>query len=321
MSPLTISITLVGYYLTATKPELNDSLLLTGVGICAHYFGFGLNDIVDRQIDQHSFSRQHSPLVAKTLPLWFAYIIVIIQVPLAIFLYNLTQPSVSGLFILIFSVIASIVYNLWSKTGLVPRFFAEVALAASIGALLLSASLVNHFPFNPISLTASIAVMLILLDLNSISSGLKDLANDLKAGASSFVISLGASINESGLIHLPRALITYTLIIHITVFITLILLGIILKSPISSWIAAGLSYFYSSMHLQLILKQASYANLQQSAPILGGYYLYFAFLAFMYPLVPLIIKAFIVTLGIFLISFPFRIMFRVAKKGYIFLNK
>lgn len=321
MAPLTISLTAAGYYLTAVEGKSDHLATIMAMGICAHYFGFGLNDIIDRNVDQHSPARQNSPLVHGAFPLWLAYTIVLMQIPLAFFLYTLTRPAPVGYIILACSVLASIVYNLWSKTGNVPRLLAEVSLAASIGTLTLTATLHDGNSISLINLVASFAVMFVLLDLNSISSGLKDLAADLKAGAASFVISLGASIDHSGIIHLPRRVTSYAIVIHFLAGATIILLGYFLKVQWFFWIIAGIAFFYSSMHLRLMLKQASYASLQRSSPILGGYYLYFAYLIMIFAELPFLFKVLIIIMGLVLISFPIRLMIKVARKGFILINK
>src|SRR5690606_1323219 len=107
---------------------------------------------------------------------------------LSLYIFMLAD-SRAGLGFLWLSIGLSLVYNLGSKWGPMPRFVVELALALSVGALCLAGGLSVAATFSQAGLVFTGTLTLVLLLLNSVPSGLKDLKTDYEFQARSFVIA------------------------------------------------------------------------------------------------------------------------------------
>ncbi len=84
------------------------------VGLGAHFFGFALNDIIDRRLDQTVPARSRSPLVAGRVSLRGAWGFVLVQIPLALGLYHFVLGADGpGLAILGVSIMLSLLQGDW----------------------------------------------------------------------------------------------------------------------------------------------------------------------------------------------------------------
>lgn len=55
-----------------------DLIALAGIGICAHFFGFVLNDLMDYSLDKESPYRQNSPLVSGEVTQLQAWVVMLV---------------------------------------------------------------------------------------------------------------------------------------------------------------------------------------------------------------------------------------------------
>lgn len=276
MLPLTAIVPVLGYWSSLQGlGNWVDILLLAGLGASAHIFGFGLNDIVDLSIDKNADYRKDSPLVSGKMSIGVAWIIVLFQLPLMFILYHVNgnhEMKITGDIILLVSILLSSVYNFFSKKGLVKRWMAELSLAASIGFLCLAGSYLYDFKISTASILFSSAFALVLLSINSLGSGLKDLKTDLQAGGKSFVIENGARMIGADQIFISSKLKVYGVMVQLLILIniffyhfTLHLLNLYSLIPFLFWLL-GLLY------LQHLLSQKTFTMLNKKGPLLYGYF-------------------------------------------------
>jgi len=317
MAPLTISVPIMGA-LTLGEPLPCVGLLgLGGLGLCAHLFGFGLNDIIDYPLDRTISKRQGHPLVTGKLTRLQAWAFTLLQVPLALGIYRfLLQGSNVGLGILCLSILLSAVYNLWSKWGSIPRLLPELALAVSIGLLSLSATLLSNGATSPRSLIFAFSLTLLLLLVNSGPSGLKDLKTDAAFGAKSFVLSTGSRMLDEDRMLVSRVLWLYSTVLQLMLLICMLVLIILFRPP---WLIAALVCIlgiYAALHLRMLLAIRSFTALRRSMPLLNGYYNYGALSLLVVRWMPIGLQLFYSLLILALLLIPWRLSFRIWRNRY-----
>ena len=288
MAPLTVSVPILGALTLGEPLTLTVLLGLGGLGLCAHLFGFALNDIIDHPLDRTIPGRQRHPLVAGRLSRLEAWVFACLQLPLALAIYSvLLRGSALGLALVFLAAVLSVVYNLWSKWGTIPRIAPELALAASIGLLTLSGALLSDLPIPPTSLLFAFSVALLLLLLNSGPSGLKDLKTDAAFGAKSFVLSTGSRMLDEDRMLVSRALWSYVIALQIGLLVCMVVL-IMLFRP-HWWISALICalWVYSGLHVRMLLAIRSFTVLRRSMPLLNGFYNYAALSLFVIMWMPI----------------------------------
>ena len=314
---LTISVPILGALMVSAVSDL-DLLLLAGLGVCAHIFGFLLNDFIDYDIDRLSTPGRTSPLIRQQFSRSQIGMMATGALPLALLIYFglLGAQSVPAVFALGGSVCLSIVYNLTSKTGRFPKLLSEIALATSIGLLCLCGVLafrssipahVWHFVFN---------LTLGLLLLNSVPNHLKDIKNDFVAGAKSFPIWMGAHINHAGHIMIPFGVKCYAVLLQFMIVGGY--LSYIWLYSFSIW-RLGVAFFLillGTAHLHAILNLSSVAHIRNARPLLSGYYHFAALLFAAWLSLPLPIQAALILITLRLVIVPVSIIFRVWQFPY-----
>jgi 4-hydroxybenzoate polyprenyltransferase len=292
LSPLTISVPILGSATRLEEIAPGEAILLGAMGLCAHFFGFILNDVVDYPIDRTVPNRQRSPLISGQVTHREAMVFAFCQPLLALVLYLLALNGTSmGLGFLALSVALSLAYNLWSKQGKLPRFLAELSLALSVGVLCLSGALVKTAEIAPTSLIFSISLALVLLLLNSVSSGLKDIKTDLEYGARSFVISAGSYMVDEDRIFISPATKRYSLVLQVLLLLCLLLLVIAFPLPWYVVLGVFVLFTYGGAHLSIILACRSFRSLRRSGPLINGYCNYFALCLVALAWLPVFLKA------------------------------
>jgi hypothetical protein len=163
------------------------------------------------------------------------------------------------------------VYNFFSKKGQLKRWLAEVSLALSIGFLCMAGSYLLEHSIRLPAVLYSLSFTLVLLSINSLGSGLKDLKTDLAAGGQSFVIENGARMIGSDQIFIPKRLkvFGYTLQVGMLGSFMAYLWSIqaIQILPCVSFIFL----FFGFLHLSHLLSQKQFTRIHQKAPLLYGY--------------------------------------------------
>jgi len=314
MLPLSLSVAIIGALSLRQTLSFVDLLALAGIGISAHFFGFVLNDLMDYQLDKESPYRQRSPLVAGEVKLWQAWGFVLIQVPIAIGLYVLVlNGNLSGLVILGISVGLSVVYNLFSKWRWLPRILAELALALSVTLLGLSGALVYQQALTPDVLLYCGTLGLVLLLVNSVPSGLKDIQYDSEFGARSFVLSTGTTVTPDGTLTLSPLLKRYMAGFQIVITVLSVALALIYNIGFPAWVLMLLLQVYAGLHTVRLLHLSHVREFKDVILFLGGFYNYLALVIHIWSYLPLLIQGVLVLIIMQLLSIPFRRAWQVYR--------
>lgn len=299
LAPLTMSVPVLGLFTAVSSSSFLQITLLALVGLCAHAFGFALNDLLDYPIDSHSPYRQKSPLVAGKISFRGAWVFVLLQPVIVLVVYGLWYPATAvSLVALTISFVLSILYNVWSKSGRLPRLFAELALAFSVGMLFLSGALLETDLLSATAVALAILLSLITLLVNSVSSGLKDIKTDQDVGAKSFVLATKSRVVAGNLLYISPKLRLYSVVIQL-----LIMGGF-------AWVAYGYGrgwatyvgvFCFTSLslgHLRKLLRSQTFTQLRTREPLKNGFYNYFAFLWLLFPTFPEALQLFFILFGV-----------------------
>lgn len=316
MAPLTVSVPILGLLAVDLSPSSGNLVGLGVVGLCAHIFGFGLNDLIDFPLDRTVTTRQRHPLITGALRKWQAWTWILLQVPLSLLIYRVALDGNStGLLILFLSILLSVIYNLWSKWGWLPRFLAELGLAASIGLLCLSGSALTGNISSSAALYA-LTLALVLLLLNSVPSGLKDLQTDTAFGADSFVQSTGTRMDDEDRMVISVALRRYSAVLQGSIIVGLVGLIVLLEPAPLVTILVILLTLYAALHLRMLLAVRSFQALRRSLPLLNGYYNYAALLLVLIDRMPRGLQGIVVVYVIGLLTVPLRLMLRLWRRRH-----
>ena len=291
MAPFTMTVPVLGVLSLGTPVSHQELFWLMGLGLTAHLFGFTLNDIIDYRLDCRVPTRGYSPLVKQRITLKTAWYFALLQIPLALLVYYVgLKGSLTGMSVLMLGWGLSVVYNLWSKWGQVPRFLAELALALSIGLLSLAGALCRrpNPPLGTFAFTSTLTLVTLLL--NSVPNGLKNLKTDFAYDARSFVMEQGCRMVNHDCIFVSGKLRIYSL--SLQTLIVLCLIGLtLLFAPhwitilLISWLTA-----FSYTELYLLLNQQSFLALRRQKPFLFSYANYFALSLFLFARLPLYLQ-------------------------------
>ncbi|HLA42429.1 MAG TPA: UbiA family prenyltransferase, partial [Aggregatilineales bacterium] len=259
MSPLTISVPMLGALVADEHLPVHGWFALALVGLSAHLFGFGLNALIDLPLDRSVPGLQNQPLITEKLRYSEALIFTLLQIPFAIGIYIVVaNDSRAGFAILCLSIILSIVYNLWSKRGRIPPLIAEIALAGSVSLLCFSGVLIRD---NESALKGGVFAMTlgaVLLLLNSVPSGLKDIKTDAAFGVRSFVLAFNAQIDDRDRLIIPLKLWIYCGVLQVSIWIGFLWLAAIVRPGIFLSILILLLSLYGALHLRMLLTVRSF---------------------------------------------------------------
>lgn len=314
LAPLTISVPLLGAVAAHLALSIPLGFGLAWLGLGAHFFGFGLNDLIDHTLDRNLPERQHHPLAIGVLPQRLAWVVVL-SVGLSVgLLYWGMGGTWAGFVALSVSGALSVVYNRWSKQGWLPRWLAELALALAVGGLCLAGAWLVRFALTPPILSVAGALSLVVLLLNSLASGLKDLATDAAFGAQSFVLATGSAVQPDGTLYISPLLWRYFIVLQsVLIFVWLLLVWAWSPAWWQLLIIACLA-LYGALHLRLLLTLPTFTALRHSLPLLSGYYNYTALLWFTFEHWPFWMQ---VALGLFttvLLIYPWQLAWRIWRR-------
>ncbi len=309
MLPLTMFVPVLGYW--CGVEGLGDGktiALLLCIGAAAHIFGFGLNDIVDKDIDKHASYRSDSPLVSGKYKIQGAWVVVLLQLPIMFICYHVGGDHARKFYgdvFLLLSILLSVVYNSFSKKGFVKKWIAEISLALSITFLCLAGSYMYKYEVSVPTVLFAGSFGLVLLSVNSLGSGLKDLKTDLEAGGKSFVIENGARMIGEDQIFIPRRLKIFGFALQCLLVVnfaayhqSLQLVGLISLVPL-------LFLVFGFFHLNLLLSQKTLSMLHKKGPLLYGYFNLIALILLELPVLPIASIIFLL-IGLQLIFLYFR---------------
>lgn len=317
MAPLTVSVPVLGALAARHPLGGNDALALALLGLCAHVFGFAANDLIDQPVDHLNPDRRNHPLHTGAISSRWGWLLALIPVPLAFAIYRFwLDGDVTGMALLAASVALSLVYNRWSKRGRLPRLLSELSLAASVGLLALSGGLLYSGGLSISALFFSIGLALVLLLVNSLAGGLKDLKTDQAAGATSFVLAAGCRmLGDDELVIAPRVRV-YGATVQLAIWLCLAILIGLLNPDWWLIILIALLGMYGGLHLRLLLAMRSFDQLRQALPLLGGYFNYCALALTVMAWMPLILKIGYGVLAVLLLMVPLRAAIRIWQAHY-----
>lgn len=310
MSPLTVSVPILGAHTSAgALLSLSDLLWLGVVGLAAHLFGFALNDLLDQALDRTLPWRKQQPLLTGQLSPLTAWWFTLSQVPIALGVYALAlNGRGAGLALLGLSIVASVLYNTWGKRGTIPRLVPELALAASIGLLCLAGALVGG-ESTPLTLgngLFALTLALILLLVNSVPSGLKDLRTDSEFGVRTFVLATGSRMLDEDAMALSGALVRHSLGLQALIMIGLAGAAIWFRVAWYAALLIAMLALYGWLHLRMLLSLRSFVALRRAMPLLNGHYNYFALSLCVTPAMPLGLQLCFAVGIVALLSVPLR---------------
>jgi len=321
MAPLTMSIPALGALTVGENVGWRELLVLGLLGLCAHIFGFVLNDIIDFRLDKKIPSHQKHPLVTGEITHKQAWLFVLLQVPTALFLYKfLLNGTHSATLLLGGSFGISVIYNLWSKWGSLPRIFPELALALSVGLLAIVGALykTTTLPINSIVFAFTLTIILLLL--NSVPNHLKDIKTDQEFGVISFVLSVGSKFSGEDKIIVSPKLVSYSAFLQTIISFCMIALFYFYQPSLLKSAIIILLTIYAGLHLRMILKMDSLVQLRRSIPFLSGFYNYFALGLFVIDKAPKSIIVFYSFFVLALFALPFGLAYRIWRNRYQLIN-
>jgi 4-hydroxybenzoate polyprenyltransferase len=187
----------------------SQMLGLIAVALAFHIFAYVLNDVIDLPVDRSEPLRQGYPLVRGGVQPRRALAFALLQIPLALLLTTGLGGDAQAYGALITAFAFAVGYDLWGKrTAFPPLSDALVGLACS--AFALYGTFMTNSP--PTALTGILLayVFVFALMINGVHGALRDLANDIHAGARTTAIFLGAYSMGSNGIALPGRLVLYT---------------------------------------------------------------------------------------------------------------
>jgi len=317
LAPLTMSVPLLGAFSAGIEMSGLELGGLALIGLCAHCFGFTLNDLIDLPFDRQAPYRQTGALITGRISRSAGWVFALFQVPLAIGTYALLGGQALGIGALCLSIALSAVYNLWSKSGRIARLLPELALAASISLLCFAGVLFQTgFPGWISHLFAS-ELGLVLLLLNSVSSGMKDLKTDQATGARSFVLSTGSRMLDEDHMLVSPLLRIYCIILQAMMWLGGFgLLALNRPGWLLSILIIGL-FIFGGLHLRMLLFTESFSVLRRSMPLLSGFYNYTALALLVIGSMPLWLGLVYGLFAIWLFSIPLGASWRVWRKRQV----
>ncbi len=306
MLPLSLSVPIIGALSLRQSLSVIDLLALGGIGICAHFFGFVLNDLMDYQLDKESPYRQKSPLVSGAVKPIQASLFVVVQVPLAIILYVwVLQGNRAGLALLGLSVSLSVIYNLFSKWRWLPRILAELALATSVTLLGLSGALVYQQMLPTDTVIYCGVLGLVLLLVNSVPSGLKDIQYDSQFGARSFVLTTGTTVSADGNLTVSPLLKCYMVVLQVMITIAAIGLAIVYGIGLLAWMMLIVLQVFAGLHTLRLMNLRHVGEFKDVFLFLGGFYNYLALVIHIWAYLPFVLQVILTMIMVRLLAIPF----------------
>jgi len=183
----------------SVKPDLSatDLAVLLAATICFHLYAFVLNDVIDLPVDRTQPRRMSDPLVRGAITMPQAVVLVSLQPVVAAMVTWWAGGGVQASSVLAVAFVSMGAYNLWGKRCPVPPL-TDLIQGIAWGALpIYGALIVGSAPNVASWLVAAYGVGYTLF-MNGIHGGLRDLENDLKKGARTTAIYLGARPGKDG---------------------------------------------------------------------------------------------------------------------------
>lgn len=190
---------------------------LLGVAAAFHAFAYLHNDLCDLALDRTQPRRAQYPLVRGSIAPRAALILALACVPAAflidrLFVKRRRACSCSNLpLALAFALLAA--YNIWGKRCPLPPLTDALQGVGWAALLRYGALATGHRPSRLTHLLEAYELLLIVM-VNGLHGGLRDLENDAAHGARTTATLFGATVDAGGSLRLPPALIAYALVLQ-----------------------------------------------------------------------------------------------------------
>jgi 4-hydroxybenzoate polyprenyltransferase len=192
---------------TASRPVTTGGLgWAILVGILFHAYAYIGNDVLDLPIDRTDPRRMPDPLARGSVSPQHALLLALTSMPLLLIalLVAAGGPAVGPLATAAVLVGA---YNIAGKTIPVP-FVADAVLGAGTGFLAIAGADMNGGATSTTLWAAGLVVAYVTL-INGVHGAIRDSQNDLRAGARTTALMLGARIIDGRVIVIPARLVAY----------------------------------------------------------------------------------------------------------------
>jgi 4-hydroxybenzoate polyprenyltransferase len=193
------------------------ALGLLGVAVAFHAFAYVHNDVCDLAVDRTQPLRAAYPLVRGAVSPRAAMAVALACVPVAFAAGELAATGRRRLaprayLAAAFGLMAA--YNRWGKRCAFPPLTDLVQGLGWAALLAFGATATGRRPTRLTGLLAGYEVLLILM-VNSVHGGLRDLGNDLDTGAHTTPIIFGAHERADGSLAVPPAFVAYALTLQV----------------------------------------------------------------------------------------------------------
>lgn len=189
------------------------ALGLLGVAVAFHAFAYAHNDVCDLAVDRTQPLRAAYPLVRGAVSPRAAMTVALACVPVAFAAGELAAAGPRRLtprayLAVAFGLMAA--YNRWGKRCAFPPLTDLVQGLGWAALLAFGATATGRRPTRLTGLLVGYEVLLILM-VNSVHGGLRDLGNDLTTGARTTPIMFGARVQTDDSLAVPPAFLAYAL--------------------------------------------------------------------------------------------------------------
>lgn len=286
----TILMPLLGAVTGTASPSIGWLCVL---GVSYHVFAFVLNDVIDLPVDRTDPERQVDPLVRGVVRPRTALVVALAQIPIGFALVAALDGATSAYAAYATALAGMAIYDLWGKKGFVP-LATDIIQGLAWGALVVAgAALANGAPTS-VSLACAAAVVVFILLINGVHGSVRDLGNDIAAGALTMAIALGArTVGDSGL-HLSPAIRAYALGLQIALLAAvsaMMTLAWPRYSPTAQWLAPAALGLIAVASLVVLVVTARRAHDRSRVVSLGVVHMLLCLASIVVPLVPLMAPA------------------------------
>ncbi len=189
--------------------------------MCAHTYGYLLNDVCDAQVDRWDRRRRHRPLtsgmISRSLAVAVACGCGICALGL---LYSVSSHRGGEALVFSCTIVFSTLYNLFSKRTSCP-LLTDTVLGLAFATMPILASELAVHTITYLSIACSTYQLTFMLFVNAAYGSVRDLAHEDRLGIQTTARFLGATANE-GELFLSFRLLRYCVILLITMIATLI---------------------------------------------------------------------------------------------------
>jgi 4-hydroxybenzoate polyprenyltransferase len=199
---------------TAGRPIPGRVVLgVAAVGVAYHLFGFVLNDVCDLDVDRTEPRRAGSPLVQGRVSPTMALAFALVNIPVAFAILAWLDASERAVLVLALSIALGAAYDVFGKRSPWPPVTDLVQGLAWATLGWLGAELAGGATTVTVFLMAFFVAYILMT--NGAHASLRDLANDVRHGARTTAIVLGATPLPDGGATVPVALRAYALVLQL----------------------------------------------------------------------------------------------------------